>query len=200
MSENNKNKKDVREKPSFLKGERLDLRPPDADFKDLYFKWMNIPEARTFAHNVFPLTKEQINKWFEPREDESPEFISFDMWHKEDKKPIGFVGFNHINWVNRNANIFIRIGEVDYWRKGYATEAAKMVIDYGFLELNFHKIYAGVHSRNIASWTVAEEKIGFVKEAVLKDEVYVSGEYLDAYKYRLLRSEWEKLREKAKKH
>ncbi|TXT58575.1 MAG: Spermidine N(1)-acetyltransferase [Promethearchaeota archaeon] len=183
-----------KEKVPFLSGERIDLRPSDSDHKDLYKKWMNIPEARTFAHNVFPITAKQIEHWFEPSGDRFPDFVSFEMWHKKDKKPIGFVGLNHINWVNRNANIFIRIGEVDYWREGYATEAAQMVIDYGFLELDLHKIYAGVHAPNVASWTVAERKIGFIREGVLKEEVYVNGEYQDAYKYRLLRSEWEEKR------
>lgn len=185
-----------KEKPSFLYGDRIDLRPSDSDHKHLYVKWMNIPEARTFAHNAFPITKESIDQWFEPQEDQTPEFISFEMWHKEDEKPIGFVGLNHINWVNRNANVFIRIGEIEYWRKGYATEAAQMVIDYAFQELDLHKIFAGVHTPNIASWKVAEDKIGLIKEAVLKDDVYVNGEYHDVYKYRLLRNEWEELKKK----
>jgi RimJ/RimL family protein N-acetyltransferase len=187
-----------KEKPPFLSGERIDLVPSSSEYKELYKKWMNIPEARTFAHNVFPVTKKSIDQWFEPQDQQPPQFISFDMWHKKDKKPIGTVGLNHINWVNRNANIFIRIGEVDYWREGYATEAAQMVIDYGFLELDLHKIYAGVHAPNVASWTVAEKKIGLTKEGVLKEDVYVNGEYFDVYKFRILRSEWEEMREKNK--
>lgn len=182
--------------PPFLSGDRIDLRPTDSENKELYKKWMNIPEARTFAHNVFPISKENIDQWFEPQEDHVPEFIIFEMWHKKDKKPIGFVGLNHINWINRNANIFIRIGEIDYWREGYATEAAKIVIKYGFQELVLHKIYAGVHSPNIASWKVAEDKIGFKREGILKDDVYVNGQYHDVYKYRLLKSEWKEYKEK----
>jgi len=186
-------------KPPFLGGDRIDLRPTDSEHKQLYKKWMNIPEARTYAHNVFPVTKENIDRWFKPEDDHIPDFIMFEMWHKKDQKPIGFVGLNHISWINRNANIFIRIGETDYWRKGYATEAAKMVIDYGFQELDLHKIFAGVHSPNIASWKVAEEKIGLTREGILKDDVYVNGKYHDVYKYRILKKEWKEFRKKENK-
>ncbi|GAH98179.1 unnamed protein product, partial [marine sediment metagenome] len=106
--------------------------------------------------------------------------------HKHAKRPIGSIGFNHINWVSRNANIFLTIGEPEYWGKGIAGEASRLMINYGFTELNLHKIFAGVFTPNTRSLRAAE-KLGFEKEGVLKEEMYVDGEYHDVHKFALFK-------------
>jgi len=64
-----------------------------------------------------------------------------------------------------------------------------LLIDYGFKELNFHKIYAGIFEPNIGSWTVAE-KDGFILEGVKKKAIFVDGEYIDTRRYRMLKKDW----------
>lgn len=50
----------------------------------------------------------------------------------------------------------------EYWGKGYASEAAKASIEYGFKELNLDVIYADVHHENAASHHLLK-KLGFIK-------------------------------------
>ncbi|MEJ2248109.1 MAG: GNAT family protein [Candidatus Lokiarchaeota archaeon] len=173
----------------FLEGEEIDLVPNNLEHIKLYAKWMNDEQVRHFARNPVPHTIEEIKKWFEPSEERFTEHISFEVWHKKDKKPIGTGGFSHINWINRNANIFLSIGESEYWSKGIGTEATKLLVKYGFEELNLHKIYAGIYEPNKGSWSVAE-KVGFIQEATLREEIYVDGKYEDVRKYYLIKNEW----------
>ncbi len=51
-----------------------------------------------------------------------------------------------------------------YWNQGYATEAVRTLIDYGFEKLGLHRIYALCLPENVASWRVME-KVGMSKEA-----------------------------------
>lgn len=192
LSNNAKNEENQEEKEeiyTFIEGEIIDLTPTNSDHVEIYAKWSNSEQVRKYSRNEVPRTIEEMKKRFEKPEEGPKEHIGMEIWHKKDKKLIGIGGLNHINWYHRTANIFMQIGELDYWSQGIGTEAAKLIVDYGFLELNLHKIYAGVLSKNVGSWTCAE-KVGFIQEATLKEEAYVDGEYLDVKKYYLLKDDW----------
>ncbi|MHA2393343.1 MAG: GNAT family N-acetyltransferase [Promethearchaeota archaeon] len=174
----------------FIEGERIDLVAQVSNWADLYVKWFNNPRVRRYARHEFPHTMEDIKKWFE----RTPEigvrdFIVFIIYHKLDKRPIGDIGLNHINWINRNANIFATIGEPEYWGKGIVGEAAKLLINYAFTELNLNKISASIHNPNQRSLR-ASEKLAFKEEGILKEQVYVDGEYVDEHRFSLLKKEW----------
>lgn len=174
----------------FIRGEKLDLLPRNMDHIDLYYKWINDEKVRIFSRNVVPHIREEIKKWFENPSHEGPqEHIGFELWHKADKKVIGNGGLSQIDYIVRKANLWMIIGEKDYWGKGLASEAVKLVLEYAFKEVNLHKIYAGIFEPNIASWKCAE-KVGFKLEGRLKNVVYVNGKYHDARKYAIFKDDW----------
>ncbi len=190
MTEEIEKKEEEIEVFPFIEGETIDLVADNSKWVPLVCKWQNDPKVRRYARNMWPVTIEEIKKWFEPSPDRHmKEFVVFSIYHKRDKRPIGSVGFGRINWVSRNANIFATIGEPEYWGKGIAIEANKLLIKYGFTELNFHKIYAGVFTPNKRSLRAAE-KLGFEKEAILKEEMFVDGVYHDVHKFALFKRDW----------
>jgi len=192
MTEDKENKEDEIKAFPFIEGETIDLVAGNSKWAQLSCKWQNDPKVRRYARNMWPHTIEDVKKWFEPSPDRhTREFVVFTIYHKRDKRPIGTVGLGRINWVSRNANIFATIGEPEYWGKGIAVEANKLLIKYGFTELNLHKIYAGVFTPNKRSLRAAE-KLGFEKEAILKEEMYVDGEYHDVHKFALFKRDWMK--------
>ena len=195
MTKKKENKEEVVEVYPFIEGERIDLVAGNSKWAKLSCKWNNAPNVRRYARNMWPLTLEEVKKWFDPpAERHIQEFVVFTIYHKADKRPIGSVGFGRINWVNRNANIFGTIGETEYWGKGIIGEATKLLIRYGFTELNFHKIYAGVFSPDARSLRAAE-KLGFEKEGIIKESVYADGQYLDTHKFALFKRDWMKSNE-----
>ncbi len=194
MTEEKKVKEDKKEEEDdvfpFIEGRTIDLVAGNSKWANLVCKWMNDPKVRHYSRNMWPKTLEEVKKWFEPTPDrQMREFIVFTVYHKEAKRPIGSIGFNQTNWVSRNANIFLTIGEPEYWGKGIAGEASKLMINYGFTELNFHKIFASVFTPNSRSLRAAE-KLGFEKEGVLKEEMYVDGQYHDIHKFALFKRDW----------
>ena len=76
-----------------------------------------------------------------------------------------------------------------YWNQGYATEAAKSIIDYGFKHLRLNRIAARHFVRNPASGRVMQ-KVGMVQEGRLRKDVMKWGQFEDLYIYGLLREEW----------
>ncbi|SIQ96176.1 GNAT family N-acetyltransferase [Chryseobacterium sp. RU33C] len=75
---------------------------------------------------------------------------------------------------------------IPYWDKGYVTEAAKAIIDFGLNELKLNKIFATHFLHNPASGRIME-KIGMEQEAVLIKEVKKDGEYFDLVRYCILK-------------
>lgn len=79
---------------------------------------------------------------------------------------------------------------IPYWGLGYCTEAGREVLRYGFQDLGLNRIFATYFSRNPASGRVME-KIGMLREGVLRGHVMKWGRYEDLVMYGILRSEWE---------
>lgn len=175
---------------TFINGNQVDLVPFNAKYSELYCKWMNDPQVRKFFRGPFPVILDHWKKRYESQQqDTNREIVRFTIIHKNDNIPIGIIGLNRINWVNQWANAFIYIGEVKYWGREIATEATRLLLKYGFEELNLNKISGTVAVENIASWKIAE-KVGFKLDGILKDEFYNNGRFIDVKKYRYLKKDW----------
>jgi RimJ/RimL family protein N-acetyltransferase len=174
----------------FIKGEKIDLVPQNSKWIPLYSKWDNDPEVRHFARHYIPRTPEEYKRWFEPQSGRGVrEGVFFTIYHKIDNCPIGTIGLHRIDWVNRNASIGGLIGESNYWGKGMIGEAARLLINYGFTELNLHKISATILNVNERSLRAAE-KLEFKQEGILREHMYVDGKYVDFHQFAILKEEW----------
>ena len=77
-----------------------------------------------------------------------------------------------------------------FWRKGYATEATKSVIEFGFNKLNLNRLTSSHLAKNPASGRVLE-KSGLKKEGVLKEHILKNSEYHDLVIYGLTKNDFE---------
>lgn len=76
----------------------------------------------------------------------------------------------------------------DYWGQGIAQEAVKAAIKYGFENLNINRIQSVIEPPNLASQKLAE-RLGFLREGLLRDYEYFSGKFDDLYMYSFLKSD-----------
>jgi len=77
----------------------------------------------------------------------------------------------------------------DHYGRGYATEAVRLILDFAFNEIGFHRVEAGAMPRNIGSTRVLE-KVGFVKEGLARGYLQIKGVWEDHYMYAMLESDW----------
>lgn len=80
---------------------------------------------------------------------------------------------------------------VPYWGNGYATEAARSVVNYGFGTLGLHRIFASHFTNNPASARILR-KIGMRHEGSLRGHILKWGEFLDLEMYGMLASDMDR--------
>ncbi|MDY6781550.1 MAG: GNAT family N-acetyltransferase [Cyanobacteriota bacterium] len=103
----------------------------------------------------------------------------------------GAIGFG-INIANINAELGYWIGK-PFWGQGYCTEAAQILLRYGFTSLKLHRIHASHFVKNPASGRVMQ-KIGMTYEGCLRQHVWKWGQFEDVEQYGILSSEWQSRR------
>jgi RimJ/RimL family protein N-acetyltransferase len=132
-----------------------------------------------------------ITEWIEKdQEKEGQRGIEFQINTLEDDRAIGFIGLFVPVWQHGDAWVGIGIGEREYWGKGYGTDAMRLVLRYGFQELNLHRVTLGVFSYNpraIRSY----EKAGFTVEGRERSILQRDGSRADIIIMGILRQEWE---------
>ena len=111
--------------------------------------------------------------------------------HREDGRFVGWIGLQEWDRENRSANLGYVLAHRE-WGQGYATEAAHALLQWAFAEMNLNRVSAQADTRNGASRRVLE-KVGFVLEGTLRENVIVNGEVSDDWTFGLLRREWEAL-------
>ncbi len=77
-----------------------------------------------------------------------------------------------------------------HWGKGLVSEAVRVVMDCAFTRYDVKKVYARIDVRNERSWRMAE-RVGMVREGLLRSHEIIRGERWDVLYYGILRQEWE---------
>jgi [ribosomal protein S5]-alanine N-acetyltransferase len=102
---------------------------------------------------------------------------------------IGWCGLVEWNPVYRSATMGYCLDDTA-WGQGFATEAARTLLRWAFETLDLNRVQAQTDTRNIASCRVLE-KLGFLREGMLREDCIVNGEVSDSWVYGLLRREWQ---------
>ena len=173
-----------------LTTERLLLRPFAPGDADRVTELLQRPEiAATTLNITHPYPEGAAASWIasHPGAAETGEAFTWAIYRREDDLLLGAIGI-HIDARHLRGTIGYWLG-VPYWNQGVTTEAARAVVDYGFTELELHRIDATCLPRNIGSSRVME-KAGMTYEGTLRGYVQKDGVFEDAAMYAVLRDEW----------
>jgi RimJ/RimL family protein N-acetyltransferase len=168
-----------------LEGETVNLKVMEKEDLPLLAEWLNEPEMSGIYWFPIQRSKAELEKSFEPSPFEYKEFII----EKKDGTKIGrIVHFNTVTMMGRIQEIGFELISSERG-KGYATEAAKMMVDYLFLTKGVPCIQATTDAENATSQRVLE-KAGFKKEGLMRKRFFANGEWRDFLLFSILREEW----------
>ena len=174
-----------------LKTERLILRPFSlADAKDVQRLAGDVSIAKTTLTIPHPYEDGMAEEWIGTHQkdyDEGTQVV-FAIVSQGDNELIGAIGLSSIKREFENAELGYWIG-VEFWNKGYCTEAARAVLKYGFEKLGLNRIHAHHFGSNSASGKIMQ-KIGMAYEGKMRQHIKKWDKFEDAEFYGILRSEF----------
>lgn len=174
---------------------RLIMRPLSIDDADDVFDYARRPEVPRFMPWAPHRTRDDAVRFLKDQIDLAAQGKP-NPWgfvHKDEGRLIGAGGFN--NWRYQD-----RVGEVgyalspDFWGQGLMTEAVSEMVRLGFEELGMQRIQARATPDNVASWRVME-KVGMVREGLLRADTYIDGEPEDHFVYAIVLEDYPKRRQ-----
>ena len=156
------------------------------DIKDK-IRWINDERNNQYLHYDLPLEYDKTVSWFEQAAGRSDRH---DAIIEVDGKPVGLIGLLNIDQKNGKAEYYITLGEQEYKGKGIASKASTLLLDYAFNQLDLNKVYLYTEVANITAQRLFE-RIGFKKEGLLKDDLWVGGKGIDRYFYGICRFDYQ---------
>lgn len=172
--------------PAFLEGETVTLRTIEE--ADLEFHQRAVNDRRIWqpTDRPLPVNGVQEREFYEetvPAEDAVWLLVTVES------ERVGVVTFKHVDWQSRRADLGYWI-HPDHQQQGYGTEAVERLVAYGFAQLGLHRADARTTADNDPSRRLLET-VGFTREGVERDGVFVDGEFRDVCRYSLLADELE---------
>jgi RimJ/RimL family protein N-acetyltransferase len=180
----------VNEQPT-LETERLVLRPLTLQDAPVLSRLAGRREIADRTISIpHPYSEEQAQKWIAGFADLSAQgkVVVFGITLKLGATLVGTIGLRDIDAEHSQAELGFWVA-VECWGQGYATEAARSVVGFGFGQLELNRIYAHHMVRNPASGRVLT-KVGMKQEGLLRQRVRKRGVFEDVVLLALLRDEW----------
>ncbi|HZV68997.1 MAG TPA: GNAT family N-acetyltransferase [Saprospiraceae bacterium] len=164
------------------------MRPVRKDDLNSIHDLHSLPETDEFNTLGIPenigVTQKIMDTWIDELTKNPIQSYTFVIELIEDSKFAGLIAINLGKPKYRLAETWFKLLP-DAWGNGYATEAVKAIIDFGFNELNLHRIEAGCAVGNIASMKVLE-KAGMKQEGRTRKKLPLKSGWSDNYEYAIL--------------
>lgn len=159
---------------------------------DAIHKMNSLPEVDQYNTLGLPenigVTEKLLNDWLLEQQAYSRLHYVFGITDKVSNVFIGMIGLRLGKPKYRNAEVWYKFFP-DHWGRGYATEALKELLRFGFNDLNLHRIEAGCAVENTGSIKVLE-KAGMVREGRTRKLLPIRGEWADNYGYAILEEDF----------
>ncbi|WP_298548999.1 GNAT family N-acetyltransferase [uncultured Aquimarina sp.] len=177
-------------KTSVLLTNRLQLRIVTLSDLSKTHELLSIPEVDKYNALGIPTNKEvttvYLDEWIENYRMRK-EFV-FTVNLQSDNEFLGLISLRIGNPKYNIASIWYKL-HPDFWGRGYATEAAKAILQFGFKEVGLHRIEAGCAIDNIGSIRVLE-KAGMIREGHKRKVLPLKTGWSDNYEFAMLEEDW----------
>jgi len=176
----------------FLVGKRISLHSlTEADIAPNapYYSWLEDLSLDVYTErSAFPNSPKRMEAYFRRSQDNS-DLILLGIFDNETGLHIGNITFQEISWVRKRAFMGYLLGNQSFAGKGVVTDAAFMMMYYGFTKLNFERIYGSVSEKHVASRFICR-KVGLLEEGRMREHFYSNGKPADLIMVGALRREW----------
>lgn len=152
-------------------GQKITLRKITlSDVNRSYIAWLNDAEVTKYLETRWvPQTFETVEGFVHRAVNSTDEYL-LAIIENYTSQHIGNLKIGPVNPHHKYADLSYFIGNKEYWRNGFATEAVQGAVAWAFHTLGLHSIRAGIYAGNVASRKVLE-KCGFQERGAFPSEL-----------------------------
>ncbi|MFH1501878.1 MAG: GNAT family protein [Candidatus Eisenbacteria bacterium] len=179
---------DERRGPRFLMGKHVTLRRFERCDLPHMRRWLDDAELRSQIAATSPMTGPEADEWF-ARMESDPARLWYAIVRDGDERVIGEAGLLRMFPEWGTTDLTIIVGERDARGSGHGSETGRLLLDFAFDYMCFHRVAIGVvgfHEPALRFW----EKLGFRREGLQRDGYVVDGEFHDFVMMSMLEDEW----------
>ena len=175
-----------------IKGHLIGLRAVEKEDLVYLRDWRNIRSFRKNFREVRELSLIDQEVWLNSLQKTKHINYMFTIVDLKTNKPIGAAGLLYINWIIRSADFSFYIGDQQKYigDDGIAEEATRLLIDYGFKNLNLNKIWMELYEFDSQKIDFFIQKFKFVRDGILRDNCFEDGRYWNSLIISLLKKDY----------
>lgn len=164
------------------------LEPEDLEY---LYKWENNMDLWDVSDTLTPFSHFTLKKYIDSAHEDiySSKQLRLMIVRLEDNQPLGLIDLYDFDPYHQRAGLGIMIHNTENRKRGYATSAIKLMLDYCFETLGLNQVYSSVPSCNIASRKLFES-IGFNQTGYRKQWLKRGNDWEDVIYFQLLASDW----------
>ena len=164
------------------------LEPEDLEY---LYKWENDMDLWDVSDTLTPFSHFTLKKYIDNAHEDiyRSKQLRLMIVSLEDNEPLGLIDLYDFDPYHQRAGLGIMIHNSENRKRGYATSAIKLMLDYCFETLGLNQVYSSVPSCNIASRKLFEG-IGFNQTGYRKQWLKRGKDWEDVIYFQLLSSDW----------
>ena len=151
-------------------------------------KWVNDPEISDIMGIIPACSLHNQYEWFKKNDADKTRYV-FAICNNSDNQHIGNAGLSNIDYINRHCMFSIFICNPENKGKGAGREATELALEFAFNRLNMNRVYLKTSEKFIEAIKMYQ-KLGFIKEGVMRQHRYTNGKYEDKIMFSILKSEF----------
>lgn len=153
-------------------------------------KWRNNPELIQHLCSPFRFIDEEVDTlWFNKYLESRARNIRLAICKKNSGEIVGAVYLLDIDWLHKNAEFGILIGDESAQGKGAGEFATRGILQHAFMDLNLHRVNLVALVSNERALRLYR-KIGFVDEGISREALFKNGVYVDIVRMAILVGEY----------
>lgn len=160
-----------------IEGERVQLRRMGPQDAAAVVRLRSDPDVQAQLFSERPPTVAEHLRWLADV-DARGDRHEFMIVERTSGQSVGTIGLSRIDPRHRRAEYGVLIGEPGARGKGLASEASRLLLDYAFRTLGLVRVYLHVFADNAAAVRLYE-RVGFLREGLLRRHVYKGGRFRD---------------------
>jgi RimJ/RimL family protein N-acetyltransferase len=171
--------------------ERLELRPLTPDDAECLFAYRsdpNVAKYQGWQPRTLIQTREFINKLSDVAPDTPGTWFQCALVHRASGELVGDCGLHFVKDDLKQCEIGITVSR-SHQRNGYASEAVHAALEYLFVGLSKHRVFASIDPRNTSAIELFK-RVGMRQEAHFVESLWLNEEWVDDLIFAMLDREW----------